>query len=93
MLHQKFIFSTELFPVPHNSSLEAEDQVGATTVTSQTLKDFINANTVANDEIEDKVSDDTKTDAKNDTANNTASNSTNNSANSSTKSAEAVLTR
>ncbi len=45
-------FSVELFPVPHGSSIEEE---GATTVTSQTLKDFINANTVANDEIEDKV--------------------------------------
>ena len=45
-------FSTELCPVPHGSSIEEE---GATTVTSQTLKDFINANTVANDEVEDKV--------------------------------------
>lgn len=51
-------FSAELFPVPHGTSVEEE---GATTVTSQTLKDFINANTVANDEIEDKTTDDTTT--------------------------------
>lgn len=49
-------FSTELFPVPHGTSVDEE---GATSVTSQTLKDFINANTVANDEIEDKTEDDT----------------------------------
>lgn len=51
-------YSAELFPVPHGTSVEEE---GATTVTSQTLKDFINANTVANDEIEDKVDTTTKT--------------------------------
>ena len=51
-------FSTELFPVPHGTSVEEE---GATTVTSQTLKDFINANTVANDEIEDKTTEDDTT--------------------------------
>ncbi|MBE6159627.1 MAG: hypothetical protein E7157_01110 [Lactobacillales bacterium] len=44
-------YSTVLFPVPHGATIEEE---GATAVTSQTLKDFINANTVANDEIEDK---------------------------------------
>lgn len=47
-------FSVELFPVPHGSSLESEDQQGTTTVTSTTLKNFINANSVANDDIEDK---------------------------------------
>ncbi len=53
-------FSTELFPVPHGVKVEEEE--GTTTVTSQTLKDFINANTVANDEIEDSTdSDATKT--------------------------------
>ena len=46
-------YSTVLFPVPHGASVEEEE--GTTAVTSQTLKDFINANTVANDEIEDKV--------------------------------------
>lgn len=45
-------YSVVLFPVPHGVTVTEE---GATTVTSQTLKDFINANTVANDEIEDKV--------------------------------------
>lgn len=44
-------YSVELFPVPHGATVKEE---GTTTVTSQTLKDFINANTVANDEIEDK---------------------------------------
>ena len=43
-------FSVVLFPVPHG--LNAEEEVeGATVVSSQTLKDFINANTVPNDEL------------------------------------------
>lgn len=42
-------FSTELFPVPHGVNVSAE--TGETYVSSQTLKDFINANTVPNDEI------------------------------------------
>lgn len=43
-------FSVVLFPVPHgiNGATEVE---GATIVSSQTLKDFINANTVPNDEL------------------------------------------
>lgn len=44
-------YSVVLFPVPHGATVTEE---GTTAVTSQTLKDFINANTVANDEIEDK---------------------------------------
>lgn len=43
-------FSVEIFPVPHGVSGENEAP-GATVVSSQTLKDFINANTVPNDEI------------------------------------------
>lgn len=43
-------FSVELFPVPHGVSGESEAP-GATVVSSQTLKDFINANTVPNDEL------------------------------------------
>ena len=42
-------FQVELFPVPHGTSVKTGD--GETTVSSQTLKDFINANTVPNDEI------------------------------------------
>lgn len=42
-------FSVELFPVPHG--VEITTQEGETAVSSQTLKDFINANTVPNDEI------------------------------------------
>lgn len=43
-------YSVELFPVPHGVKLDTEVE-GATMVSSQTLKDFINANTVPNDEI------------------------------------------
>lgn len=40
--------SVELFPVPHGGTIE---RPGGTRVSSQTLKDFINAYTVPNDEI------------------------------------------
>ncbi|MCI5552568.1 MAG: SAF domain-containing protein [Tenericutes bacterium] len=43
-------FSVVLFPVPHGVNGAAE-VTGATAVSSQTLKDFINANTVPNDEL------------------------------------------
>lgn len=43
-----YSYSVELFPVPHGATIDAE---GSTLVSSQTLKDFINANTVANDEL------------------------------------------
>lgn len=43
-------FSTEVFPVPHGTVVEPAK--GETKVSSQTLKDFINANSVPNDEIE-----------------------------------------
>ena len=66
-------YSAELFPVPHGTSVEEE---GATTVTSQTLKDFINANTVANDEIEDKVDTTTKTTTNTTTGTTTTKNTT-----------------
>lgn len=42
-------FSVELFPVPHGVAVATAE--GETAVSSQTLKDFINANTVPNDEI------------------------------------------
>lgn len=42
-------FSVELFPVPHGLNITTDSD--ETTVSSQTLKDFINANTVPNDEI------------------------------------------
>lgn len=64
-------YSTVLFPVPHGASITEE---GTTNVTSQTLKDFINANTVANDEIEDK---DTTTQSTNTTTNTTTNTKTN----------------
>lgn len=41
-------YSVVLFPVPHG---QTADTTGATSVSSQTLKDFINANTVPNDEL------------------------------------------
>ena len=40
-------FSVELFPVPHGAAVKAGE--GETAVSSQTLKDFINANTVPNE--------------------------------------------
>lgn len=61
-------YSVVLFPVPHGATIEEEGT--ATTVTSQTLKDFINANTVANDEIEDKK-ENTTTDITTNTTNTT----------------------
>lgn len=44
-----YSYSVELFPVPHGAALNVEE--GSTVVSSQTLKDFINAHTVANDEL------------------------------------------
>ena len=46
-------FSAELFPVPHGGSIAVEE--GTTEVSSQTLKDFINANTVPNDELNAEI--------------------------------------
>lgn len=43
-----YSYSVELFPVPHGATVSTE---GSTIVSSQTLKDFINAHTVANDEL------------------------------------------
>ena len=44
-----YSYSVELFPVPHGVTISTEE--GEKAVSSQTLKDFINANTVANDEL------------------------------------------
>ena len=57
-------FSVELFPVPHGTNVSTE--AGETYVSSQTLKDFINANTVPNDNINDNTTD-KKTDNTNTT--------------------------
>ena len=46
-------YSVELFPVPHGVTVSGED--GETTVSSETLKSFINSNSVANDEIDKKA--------------------------------------
>ena len=43
-------YSTVLFPVPHGVAVATAE--GETAVSSQTLKDFINANTVPNDELQ-----------------------------------------
>lgn len=51
-------FSVELFPVPHGTKVEVE---GATAVSSENLKSFINAHTVANDET--RANDTTGTDS------------------------------
>ena len=45
-------FAVELFPVPHGGTVQTE---GELQVTSQSLKDFINANTVPNDDINDNT--------------------------------------
>lgn len=42
-------YSVVLFPVPHGATIETEET--STIVSSQTLQNFINANTVANDEL------------------------------------------
>ena len=44
-------FSVELFPVPHGTKVDVNTAEGELAVSSQTLKDFINANTVPNDEL------------------------------------------
>ena len=46
-------YSTVLFPVPHGVAVKTEE--GETAVSSQTIKDFINANTVPNDELQTKT--------------------------------------
>lgn len=43
-------FSTVLFPVPHGTTVAVEK--GETEVSSKTLEDFINANSVPNDELQ-----------------------------------------
>lgn len=52
-------YSTVLFPVPHGVTVSGEE--GETMVSSQTLKNFINANTVPNDEIKTPTTDTTTT--------------------------------
>ena len=52
-------YSVELFPVPHGTSVEASDK--ESTVSSQTLQDFINAHSVANDEVTTKTTTTTAT--------------------------------
>lgn len=48
------MYSVELSPVPHGTSLNSKDEENTTAVSSQTLQDFINAKTVPNDEIKAK---------------------------------------
>ena len=69
-------YSVELFPVPHGAEVSTE---GATVVSSQTLKDFINAHTVANDELtntDTTTTDDTNTTDQTNTDNTTGTNTT-----------------
>jgi hypothetical protein len=60
-------YSVVLFPVPHGVTITGEE--GETMVSSQTLKNFINANTVPNDEIKTDVADTTTGDKNNTTTN------------------------
>ena len=55
-------FSTILFPVPHGTTIATVE--GETAVSSQTLKDFINANTVPNDELQTNTEKTEQTDKK-----------------------------
>lgn len=55
-------FSTILFPVPHGTTVATAE--GETAVSSQTLKDFINANTVPNDELQTNTEKTETTDKK-----------------------------
>lgn len=48
-----YSYSVELFPVPHGVEIKTEEN--ETIVSSNTLKDFINANTVPNDEITEEA--------------------------------------
>ncbi len=66
-------YSVELFPVPHGTTVNEE---GATEVSSQTLKDFINAKTVANDEITKTPTTSTTTNTTNSTTNKTTTDDT-----------------
>ena len=52
-------YSVVLFPVPHGVEVKAEEN--ETVVSSNTLKDFINANTVPNDEIQNVIAQDSTT--------------------------------
>ncbi len=62
-------FQVELFPVPHGTQVKTGD--GETIVSSQTLKDFINANTVPNDEITAQQETDAAKETVTDTTKNT----------------------
>ena len=66
-------YSVVLFPVPHGATISGQE--GETMVSSQTLKNFINANTVPNDEI--KKDETQTTDDKTDNKDNNKDNQTN----------------
>lgn len=69
-------FAVELFPVPHGGKV---DTTGQTQVSTQYLKDFINANTVLIPEEQPAQDENTnEDDNKNETSNNTNNNQNNN---------------
>ena len=71
-------FSVELFPVPHGGQVDIDDDT-ETQVSTQYLKDFINANTVLIPEEQPAQDQNTnKDDNKNETSNNTNNNQNNN---------------
>lgn len=70
-------YSVELFPVPHGVEVTANEN--ETVVSSNTLKDFINANTVPNDEIAaEKAAKEAAEKAAEEAKNNKTSNATTN---------------
>lgn len=71
-------FSVELFPVPHGGQVDIDEDT-ETQVSTQYLKDFINANTVLIPEEQPAQDQNTnKDDNKNETSNNTNNNQNNN---------------
>lgn len=64
-------YSVELFPVPHGVTVTEPD---STYVTSKTLEDFINAHTVANDELNTTTENTTTTTPNNTNTDNTGTN-------------------
>ena len=71
-------YSVELFPVPHGGTIEKQE--GEVSVTSATLKAFIEAHTVPNDDIKEAEKEAEEAEKKNNTTtnNNTTNNNTTN---------------
>ena len=69
-------YSVELFPVPHGGTIEKQE--GEVTVTSETLKQFIEAHTVPNDDIKEAEKELEENKTENTTTNDVTNNPTGN---------------